>query len=154
MQKKKRNNKRMLSSVWKTSEYEKKTIQPQIATNSVERIRFCKHGNSSFLWALLNDILSFVKIYVIYNCQSHVPLCKRMVLYYGPNIPTELLLSTSKYARALQLDRNSLYCRRHEHGCTTELHTRHYGHNEVAWTCSHDTTCALCHWSWQGSLAR
>jgi hypothetical protein len=47
---------------------------PQIATNSVERIRFCKHSNSSFL-----------KIYIIYNCQSHGPLCKRM--YDGPNIP-------------------------------------------------------------------
>jgi hypothetical protein len=30
MQKKKRNNKRMLSSVWKTSEYEKKQYNPKL----------------------------------------------------------------------------------------------------------------------------
>jgi len=31
----------------------KKTIQPQILTNSAERIRFCKHGNSKLSLSLV-----------------------------------------------------------------------------------------------------
>ena len=69
----------------------KKQYNPKFSPTLQRGSDFANTAIPSYLWAWLNDILSFFKIYIIYNHQSHVPVCKER--YYGPNIPTEFLLS-------------------------------------------------------------
>ena len=69
----------------------KKQYNPKFSPTLQRGSDFVNTVIPSYLWAWLNDILSFFKIYIIYNHQSHVPVCKER--YYGPNIPTEFLLS-------------------------------------------------------------